>query len=266
MKTTIVACFALAVLLSGPFAARADDARTIQERLKAASASVHSVVIDMEMSPPGAAMPNMPRSINVLMTVAAPGRAKVVAVAGPLHIETYQVDGMLYMHVLPGDSWRKMSYDPTHPPTQVLDLIHAVKNEQFSLLPDSQEDGMTVGVVQISMQLPVPAGMASVGPPVTLTCNYDKETYHMRSCANATMSMTFAKYDDPSNTVDLPPGAATAVLIVTKTPAPAVTAPSTAPTLTPSPGPAIATPSVAPTITPSPAPTVTPSPAPSSTP
>jgi hypothetical protein len=237
VKSTICASFALAALLSGPFPARADDATTIRERLKAASASVHSVVIEMEMSPPGAALPNTPRSINILMTVATPERAKAIAVAGPIRVESYEVDGMLYVHIEPGDSWRKMSFDPTHPPTQMLDVIRAAKNEQMAVLPDTQEDGLTVGVIQIEMQLPVPAGMASVGPPVALTCNYDKATYRMRSCANPTMSMTFTKYDDPSNTVELPLGAATAVLVVPATPTPAVTAPSAAPTATPSPAP-----------------------------
>jgi hypothetical protein len=183
------------------------------------------------------------------MTVAAPGRAKAIALVGPFHIEMYQVDGMLYVHTQPGDSWRKMSYDPTHPPVQVLDSIRAAKNEQISVLPDSQEDGLTVGVVQIEMQLPVPAGMAGVGPPASLTCSYDKATYRMRSCANQTMSMRFAKYDDPANTVELPFGAATAVLVVPATPVPDVITPSAAPS---------ATPSAAPSLAPAPAPSASP--------
>ena len=236
VKTAICAFVSLAALLSGSVPACADDAASIKDRLRAASAAVHSVVIDMEMSPPMAAVPTMPRTINLIVTVAAPGRAKVVAIAGPTQIETYQVDGMLYMHLQPGDSWRK-SYNPTHPPAQVLDVIRAAKNERITVLPDSEEEGVTVGQVQIEVQLPAPAATASVGPPVTLTCSYDKLTYRMRSCANATMSMTFTKYDDPSNTVDLPVGAATAVLVVTKTPVPAIASPSPVPTAIPAPSP-----------------------------
>jgi hypothetical protein len=258
MNIAIRAFFALAVALSTSVAARADDS-SVQGRLKAASAAVHSVVIQMEMDTSAlgpAASATAPRRINMLVTVASPGRAKAVVAIGPIHVETYQVDGILYLHMQPGDSWRKMSYDPANPPPQLLDLMRMAKNEQFTLLPDREDDGVTVGVVQIAMQLPAPAGMASVGPPATLTCSYDKTTYHLNSCANAAMSITFTKYDDPSNTVELPPGAASAVLIVTKTPAPAGV-PSPIPTSTPAP---------VPTLTPAPAPSMTPSAVPSATP
>ncbi len=263
MKITIGMSVVIAVLLGGSFPARADDTAT-RQALKAASATIHSVVVELEMSPPGAALANMPKSIYMQMIMAAPDRAKMTLIAGSLRLETYQVDGIVYLHSQPGDSWRKVKYDAMHPPTQVLDLVRAAKNEQIAILPDSKEEGVTVGVVQISVQLPVPAGTASIGPPVTLTCNYDKGTYHFRSCANAMMSMTFTKYNDPSNTFELPAEAAGAVLIVPKTPLP-FTTPSAAPTAAPSAAP-VATPSATPTITPSATPMATPSAAPSASP
>jgi hypothetical protein len=108
-------------------------------------------------------------------------------------------------------------------------MISAAKDEKLSILPDRDDAGGAVGVVQLEMALPAVPGTASVGPPIAMTCEYDKLTYRVRSCANQRMSMSFTKYNDPSNTVELPAGAAGAVLLVRKTPAPAVTVPSPRP-------------------------------------
>jgi hypothetical protein len=247
----ITVCFAGA---AGP--ARADDAAAVKAKLDAAMAAVHSMVVDMEMSVPGAAMPGAPRSINMLITVIQPDRAKMIMLAGPLEIDSYQIDGMVYVHLQPGDSWRKVRIDPANAPAQVADLVRSAKGEKVALLPDRREDGMTVGVVQFDVALPAPAGMAMVGPPMQLTCSYDKTTYRMRGCANPTMSLTYAKFDDAANIIELPPAAAGAELIVPPSP-PADDAPAAPSSPPATASPAAAAPPAAPTASPAASPATT---------
>ncbi len=41
-----------------------------------------------------------------------------------------------------------------------------------------------------------------------LTCTYDKKTYRIARCANESLAIGFAKYDDPANAVGIPTAAA----------------------------------------------------------
>jgi hypothetical protein len=246
----VVSCALLLSSVAKPVGA--DDAGATKAHLRAAAQSVTSGVIDLEMT--------IPFPIAVTMTYVG-GRTKAVTAANGMRMETYTVDGVLYMHTVPGDSWRKMAFDPQFPTAQTLDVLRSAKDASISVLPDRQEDGVPVGVIQLEVPLPTPAGTAAVGPPAQLTCSYDKTTFHLRACANAQMSMTFSRYNDPSNAVVLPPEAANAVLIKTH---PSDSAPGAGPAPdTPAP---IATPNAAePSAPASPLPT-TPAPAPSASP
>jgi hypothetical protein len=250
-------CVLGAVAVSSALAvpARADDPSTLTEKLGTAAAGVKSFVVEMRVTGT--------TGVNGTLTFVRPLNIKSDFSMGQMQIETYMVDGMVYMRA-PAGGWQKMRIDAAASPALSANIADSLKASKVTVLPDRQEDGATVGVIAVDAKLPVVAGTLGQSGPQQIVCSYDKTSYLIRVCTSSLMTMTYTKYNDPANTVVLPPGAKDAVPMVlpspassaagmpagsTSLPTPAAPPPTMAPA---APGPSTPAPSTAPIPTASP--------------
>ena len=255
MKTAsrFLAGFALATALAGT--ASADDLPAVTAQIRSASAALSSFVIEMSIAGT--------TGVSSRITYVRPQRMKDVVTLGTMSVESYFIDGTVYIHT-PMNGWQKISADSAHTAAQSMNIADALKSAKVRYLPDRRENGVTVGVFQVDSKLPsmtstlpgIHPANAPTAAPQTTTCTFDKATHLLRTCSSSLVTMTYSNFNDPANVVELPPEAKNAVPLVISTPAmtPANAPPATGEP-TPLPSPAAEAPSPAlPVVSPTPAP------------
>lgn len=218
----IVGILALSVAVSGP--AAADESPALTAKICAAAAKITSFV----------GVSSVPGTTGVTSetTFVRPQKMKSVTTIGTLTVEAYLVDDTMYLHT-PQVGWQKMALSQVSNSPLAIDIADRMKSSKVNYLPDRQEGGTTVGVYEVATPLPstdstLPAPGATAAPAApqqTLTCTYDKTTYLTRTCGNAMMTITYTKYNDPANVVDLPPEAKNATSLLPPQPAGAAASP-----------------------------------------
>ena len=116
---------------------------------------------------------------------------------------TYFVGSTVYFRSADG-AWAKLDARSTagaHTPKPVANRV----DERMERLPDQMLHGVRLGAFRAH----VPARFTDRHRPasalLTVTCLYEKATRRMRSCsAPDAFTMTFDRYDDPSNRFTLP--------------------------------------------------------------
>ncbi len=214
--------------------ARADDAAALAALFSAAADQVTSFVVEMRV--------NGTTGVGGSTTFVRPMRMKSEFAVGEIVVQTFLVDGVLYVHS-PVAGWQKAPLDGTRLAQQSPNVADKLKQAKITPLSDRVENGITVGVVR--MELPIPmlgSGLPGAKAPGTvapnadpagqLLCTYDKATYRMRECSSAALTLTYTRYNDPANAVVLPPEAKAAAPMVL----PSLDAPSAAPPAVPARG------------------------------
>jgi hypothetical protein len=142
------------------------------------------------------------------LTFVRPMKIKSVLSIGGQSIESYLIDGVAY--VRGGTGWQKTKIDPGQSPQLSVNLADSLKPANVTLMPDRQENGMSVGVFAVDTPQPAAGGPTTPAPaaPMHTVCTYDKGSYRLKTCTNSYMKMTYTRYDDPENIVSLPPEAA----------------------------------------------------------
>jgi hypothetical protein len=114
--------------------------------------------------------------------------------------ETISADGKLYTRVN-GGAWSVQTIAATDSsdPGLVQSMLDATRTRA---LPDRTEDGLTLGVVEITLAPAVGAPHTAV--QAAMTCTYDKSTYLLRTCANGYISEAFTGWNDPTNAIVVP--------------------------------------------------------------
>jgi hypothetical protein len=188
-----------AALMCGPV--RADDASDLAAKRAAASATIRSSQVTIT------GRSNL-QAMTGVTTMASLDRFEQVTTIGDRTISSYGIDGFLYVHdpAQPATPWIKFSYDKTQFETFAKQIF---TSRQLKPLPDAVEDGVTVGMFEVTATFA--PGMGT-GRTETVTCSYDKQTYLNKRCASATLVRTYSHYNDPSLVVELPPEAKDAVL------------------------------------------------------
>ena len=170
----------LALLAAGPVAARADELSTVRVKVSAAMHAAKSFVVTTTAA----------TGFSVTMTFAAPdryhstlaynGQSRDVVLIGPV---AYVSDGAAY---------RKTDAPPEVVAAQT--QLRDVPVDQ--VLPDQTAAGRNWGQFATT----------SAGPQKDqhLTCTYDKKTYRINDCSNEGLTLTFSRYDDPTNIVSVP--------------------------------------------------------------
>jgi hypothetical protein len=247
LATRVFGGIALTIGLAGT--ARADDSSALTAKIASAASRLSSFVIRTSVLGT--------TGVSTRMTFVRPLRMKSLTTFGNLTIETYLVDGTVYMHS-PMIGWRKMSVTQAKASAQSMNIADTLKSQKVTYLPDRQEDGVVVGAFQIESKLPaMNSTLPAAGPPAATapatqmtTCTFDKSTYRMQTCTNSLMTMTYSNFNDPANVVELPADAKDAEPLVMPTPETMQSPPSALPS-TPSPSPsALAIPSPSATASP----------------
>lgn len=166
--------------------AAADDLATVNAKVGAAMHAAKSFVLTTATG-----------GFSGAMTYVAPDRYRTsLAYNGT----TYDVvvigkDGYVSAN---GSPYRKVDAPPEFLQTQV--QLRDVPVD--AVLPDTTVNGTVYGQFATT----------SAGPQHDqhLTCTYDKKTYRIARCANESLTIGFAKYDDPANAVAAPPAGAPA--------------------------------------------------------
>ena len=216
MKAARFTALAAACLaLSRP--AYADDAATIKAKIATAAAFVRSYVVLMQFTGTTGA--------GGTITIVRPGLLKSEMNVGHMTVETYLIGNTVYFNS-PVAGWQKTTFDLQHLPQQALDIAAMIKKSQTTLLPDRQENGMTVGVINIETAVPATAAPIYQQGAANLICSYNKTSFLMQTCTNGLLTMQYTKYNDAANAVVLPDAAKHAEPVVIKTPAPTLAAPT----------------------------------------
>jgi len=198
--------------------ARADDVADLNAKLDAAAQSVTSMRMTMS-SPTG--------GVTETMTIAN-GNAKVTLGA----IEVVVMGKTQWVRT-GGGPWKASFVDLEQVRTMTAPFraASAASRTNLELLPDRIENGVAVGVFrQVLPALNLPQMPKGFGGPSTMTCSYDKLTYHPLSCTiqraaptdlpsdyptlliaviTAPVTMTYDRWNDPSLVVEAPDGAPT---------------------------------------------------------
>jgi hypothetical protein len=152
---------------------------------------------------------------------------KMETAAGSLTIDTYIVDSTLYLSIN-GSPWQKKALDTEQFKAYTGSLIDAFKTNPpvATLQPDRVDGGVTYGDVRIvSATPPSLASMSpSLPPTMSIECMYDKATYLMHECDTEQFSIAYSKFNDPSNSVELPLAAANATTLTMPLPGESPTA------------------------------------------
>ncbi len=211
-----VAVIATAVSAAVP-AGAADDLGAVTASVASAAEAVQSFVVKTEVVGT--------TGVRGTITFVRPKRMKFAYSIGQMSIETYLVDGVVYIHA-PQAGWRKMTLDSLQEQQQSVNIGDTIKSAKVTLLPDRQENGATMGAMQVETTLPTAAGpIAQSAGAQPLVCTYDKATYRISVCANNVVTMTYSNYNDPANIVVLPPEAKSATVMELPAPAPSALAP-----------------------------------------
>ena len=213
MKRMLRALSVGAFFLVAAARAQADDDGTqLGAKLQSAEAGVTSFQATMHGF----------SGMTVSMVVVRPDRVKFVSSFGPVSSEAVVVGANTYMRVNGGPWTTSTTAGTVEAAKYLVDSLCTCAT--YTMLPDRRENGDTVGAFSASVPLPgLPDARATAGAPAapaagasattkpsTMDCTYDKTTYLLRSCtvqlANipSPLTMTYAKWNDPGNVVDVP--------------------------------------------------------------
>jgi hypothetical protein len=140
---------------------------------------------------------------NTMTIVTHPRRAHMVMTVGPITIEIYLVDNIIYQRLGSGD-WQKRTLPAD---AALLDLMKTfVDLSQMTVGPDETDGGTVYGTLQLDVNPAQLPGMLQTmaTPNIKLVCTYDKSTYRMHQCKNDLATETFEGYNDPENVIVLP--------------------------------------------------------------
>ena len=172
----------VALLAAAPVPSRADELTTVRAKIGAAMLAAKSFVVTTKAS----------TGYTVIMTFVAPDRYHSALTYSGGNLDIVLVGPIAYV----SDDGRR-TYRKSDAPAEVLasrDRLRDVPVDQ--LLPDKTVAGKTWGRFAAT----------SSGPQKDqlLTCSFDKTTYRLNDCTNEGLSLTFSRYDDPTNAVTIP--------------------------------------------------------------
>lgn len=205
---TIVAAAAMVTGVYAPVRA-ADDGAQVAENIRKAVAAVASFQATMT-GPPG---------MTAQVTFVRPDRVRNVISVGSSTAEAIAVGTTTYVRSNGGPWGRSSNAGTAAAARQLVDSL--VSSTSYTALPERRENGATVGAFSAALPasfLPVPLKVATASssdktaPPLTVTCTYDKATYLVHTCTMqlpnfpGPLTMTYSKWNDPANVVDVPAG------------------------------------------------------------
>jgi hypothetical protein len=169
------------VLAAAPLAASADDVGVVRGRIQAAMHGARSMVVTTSAS----------TGFDVAMTFVAPDRFHSVLAYGGVTRDVVLIGRTAYVSTAGGP------YEAAEPPAEVLAMEAQLLDIPVDrLLPDITAGGKTWGSFVTT----------STGPKKDqrLYCTYDRATYRIGVCKNEGFTMSFSRYDDPANVVNVP--------------------------------------------------------------
>jgi hypothetical protein len=178
---------ALAALLAAAHApARAADLATVRANVAGAMQAAKSFVVTTTAT----------TGFKVTMTFVAPDRYHSTAVYNGVNTDVILIGPVAYVSGA-GQPYRKTDA----PPEVIAAQAHLRDVPVDQVLPDAVAGGTTWGRFSTT----------STGPQKDqrLTCTYDKKTYRINVCSNEGFTLTFSRYDDPTNAVTAPANLAT---------------------------------------------------------
>lgn len=166
--------------------ARADDLATVRAKVAAAMQAAKSFVVTTTAA----------TGFSVTMTFAAPDRYHSSLAYNGASRDVVLIGPVAYVSA-DGGQYRKTDA----PPEVVAAQAHFREVPVDQVLPDKTAGGKTWGQFSTT----------SAGPQKDqrLTCTYDKKTYRIGDCSNEGLTLTFSRYDDPTNVVTVPTNLAT---------------------------------------------------------
>jgi hypothetical protein len=185
---------ALAVAAAGP-AAAADDGAALTDKIDAAISGATSYRVTVQG----------PNGFALDIVAVGHDRVRVQSSAGGTTAESVVVGSAMYYHVA-GSPW-SANMVPVVKKTRKNLLYMGAPDSKLEPLPDRAEAGVTYGAF----------GSIAVGNsqvPATMECTYDKASYRPHTCTIVLQALptplhvTYDKWNDPSNTVEAPPGVA----------------------------------------------------------
>jgi hypothetical protein len=189
-RASIATCALLAAVAAS--SARANDAADLQARVRAALHDAKSFTLTLE---PGMAAVEGAGTIDYV--VVEPGRYhQIFKPSSGTVVDTIVIDATIYDRLGAGAfhsaPFAKERQTPFLGPLFDVRIV--------SRGPDVIEDGRTRGTYVATDPL---AGDATA----TVTCSYDKSSARPVACHGAQTRESYARYDDPTLAVDVPPGA-----------------------------------------------------------
>ncbi len=172
---------ALSLLALAPLAASADDLPTVRERVDVAMQSTISFVVTTVAS----------TGFTVTTTFVAPDRYRSTLTYGGTRTDVIIIGRNAYVN------HGGAAYEKADLPKDVLAQVQAWNIPVDRLLPDRIVAGVARGRFLTTARGPQ--------KDQQLTCTYDKTNYRISECSNEGMTLTFSRYDDPANAVNLPP-------------------------------------------------------------
>jgi hypothetical protein len=181
MRSRLVPLALVALLATAQTPARADDLATVRAKVASAMQAAKSFVVTTAIS----------TGYKVTMTFVAPDRFHSTAVYNGVNTDVVLIGPVAYVSGA-GQPYRKTDA----PPEVVAAQTHLRDVPVDQVLPDKVARGTTWGQFSTT----------STGPQKDqrLTCSYDKKTYRINDCSNEGLTLTFSRYDDPTNAVNVP--------------------------------------------------------------
>ena len=181
MRPSSVLVLPLALALLPHPAAAADDVTAVRTKVRAAMGAAKSFVADAKLT----------SGYALQTTFVAPDRFHSTVQFNGRSTEVYLIGSQGYIGA-PDGSFRAV----TAPPDFVATQRQLVDVPVDAVLADQTAGGVTYGRFTST----------SAGPQhdQRVTCSYDKKTYRLAHCENASFSVGFSHYDDPANVVVAP--------------------------------------------------------------
>lgn len=166
----------------------ADDATDLMAKAEVAQKAVQSFVLTM----------SGPRGIVVTTTYVAPGKTHGTTVFGSITSDTYVADGVMYLRIN-GGPWQSRPFDPA---TAAAHIHPIAPDAKRTLLPDVADGAVTYGAIKVETG---PVTLHGVAVPASImTCTFDKATLLLHECKTPQATLTYSRYNDPANVVEVP--------------------------------------------------------------
>jgi hypothetical protein len=172
----------VALLAATCVPARAEDLATVRGRVASAMQSAKSFVVTTTAT----------TGFTVTMTFVAPDRFHSTLAYNGASPDIVLIGPVAYVSPNAGQPYRKTDA----PPEVIAAQTHLRDVPVDQVLPDKNAGGKIWGQFTTT----------SAGPQKDqhLTCSYDKKTYRINDCSNEGLTVTFTRYDDPTNVVTVP--------------------------------------------------------------